>query len=172
MVSGAGLASFIELDNGNLSFGLSYGIIKTWNQEDGTFLKKLTGHSRDRGGYVFSVTQLKNGYLISGASDNTIKMWNLNNDKCMKTFIGNDGWVKQVIELENGKFVSGSSDKTIKILDIELLCEALIIMNEGITFDDLLELMRGKTTLNKMAAYRLYPFIVQNFFDLTIKYNT
>lgn len=83
------------------------------------FIGCLDGHSD---GVSCMATHPKQISLIgSGAVDGEVKLWNLATQKCVKSFLAHEGYVRQICFLPDGeRFITVGDDSTIKTWNIEL----------------------------------------------------
>lgn len=61
--------------------GSSSGPIQIWDQNYGTLIRTLSGHTNT----VNSLKMITNTLLASASSDCTIKLWNVTNGICLRT---------------------------------------------------------------------------------------
>ncbi|XP_077287370.1 DDB1- and CUL4-associated factor 13 [Arctopsyche grandis] len=83
------------------------------------FIGCLDGHSD---GVSCMATHPKQLSLIaSGAVDGEVKLWNLATQKCVKSFLAHEGYVRQICFLPDGeRFITVGDDSTIKTWNVEL----------------------------------------------------
>ncbi|MBD2501579.1 WD40 domain-containing protein [Anabaena azotica] len=112
--------TFHPSDSSIIATGSDEKIVKIWNVETGTLLKKLEGHKN----WILSVAFSPDGKtLASGSEDTTIKIWDINAEECLETLEtrnnfheGHKDRVRSVAFHPHGNFLaSGSDDKKIII---------------------------------------------------------
>jgi len=92
-------------------------IIRTWDTESGTELKKLEGHTQKINSVAFSSDGNK---IVSGSDDMTVRIWDVESGTELKKLEGYTQQVNSVaISPDGKKIVSGSDDITIRIWDVE-----------------------------------------------------
>lgn len=83
------------------------------------FIGCLDGHTDGVSCIAYHPKQLS--LSASGAFNGECRIWNLPAQKCLRSFIAHDGFVRQICFLPNGKkFITVGDDKTIKTWNVDL----------------------------------------------------
>ena len=86
-------------------------------------LVKTRGRLHGHDGLVLSAHSTPDGsYAVTGGNDKSIRIWELDSRRCVRTFLGGEGYIHSVYISKNRKFVLSLADQSLlKIWDTQLL---------------------------------------------------
>ncbi|MFO0889520.1 MAG: protein kinase [Isosphaeraceae bacterium] len=111
-----------------LTGGSDDGVLRLWNPEDGTLLRKFAGHRS----WVWSAVFSPDGKRIaSGSFDSTVRLWDVESGKELFALQGHKGLVRSVAFHPDGKKLASAGDRTLKIWDLESRKEIASLSDDG-----------------------------------------
>gem|GEM_PF-870682 len=86
-------------------------------------LLKTRGRLHGHDGMVLSAYTTSDGsFAVTGGNDKSIRIWELDSRRCVRTFLGGEGYIRSVYISKNRKFVLSLADQSLlKIWDAHLL---------------------------------------------------
>eukprot|EP00741_Cyanophora_paradoxa_P015546 tig00020902_g15007.t1 len=99
--------------------GSDDNLVRVWDAETGTELRKLEGHKDN----IISVAvhvSTDGKWIVSGSNDKSLQVWDAETGAGLRKLQGHTGWVTSVVVSADGKrIISGSSDKSVRVWEME-----------------------------------------------------
>lgn len=150
------------LKSGEIVSGTKGGMIKIWNSESGSCVKKIKAHKS----IVNCIKLNDKEILYTCSNDNTIKIWEKETYKCVKT-IRSPNCSIQVIELWKDKIISSDWSEVIRIWDAQS-GECVQILNDHQSFVYCMILLESNRLLSGSNDKNIILWDLENFCSLKL----